>query len=163
MNSAKTPTIFIVEDDRFYGEIIKNELEQNNYTQVELHTSGDECINNLYKMPDIILLDYHLEGSLNGIEVLKKIKAFNPDAQVIMLSGQEELNVAVNSLKYGAFDYVVKKDGALAEMVALLEKIASWNAVIDKEKSLKKKKVLMTLSATIILGLFLAMQTLSFS
>lgn len=160
MNSVTTPSIFIVEDDSFYGEIIKNELEQNDYTQIELHTSGEDCINNLYKMPNIVLLDYQLEGTYNGIEVLKKIKAFNPDIQVIMLSGQDQLEIAVNCLKYGAFDYVVKTDGALTQMISLLQKIEKWNEIIAKKKSAKKKTLLTALSLSVLAGILLLIQSI---
>lgn len=150
MNSIQAPSIFIVEDDRFYGEVIKNELEQKGYTQVEIHQSGEECISNLYKMPDIILLDYLLADSINGVEVLKLIKTFNPDAQVIMLSGQEELNVAVNSLKYGAFDYVIKKEGALSEINTLIEKIIKWNEVLFQKHRLRRRKRLLALGLSVV-------------
>jgi DNA-binding NtrC family response regulator len=46
--------------------------------------------------------------NLNGIEVLKKIKRFNPNTIIVFISGQEDIDIAVNALKYGAFDYIMK-------------------------------------------------------
>ncbi|WP_231557051.1 response regulator [Flavobacterium sp. AED] len=67
---------------------------------------------NLSRNPDIIILDYQLDGivenAMNGLETLDKIKAFNPQIPVIMLSSQDKIEVAINYIQYKAFDYVVK-------------------------------------------------------
>lgn len=160
MNSITTSSIFIVEDDRIYGELIKSELERNNFFQLELHNSGEACIDNLYKMPDIVFLDYDLEGEMNGIEVLKTIKAFNPDTQVIMLSGQEQLNVAVNSLKYGAFDYVIKNDSAFRQITSLIKKVNEWNGIIAKKEKKAKKKAFAVVGLALFASLLLIVKQL---
>jgi two-component system OmpR family response regulator len=49
---------------------------------------------------------------MDGIEILKEIKAAKPETEVVMISGQDKIEVAVNTIKYGAFDYIVKSESA---------------------------------------------------
>ena len=134
MKSLKSPKIFIVEDDPFYQEIIRNELLVSDYVFVEAYSNGQECIDNLNLNPDIILLDYNLGEDMNGIEVLKKIKKINPSIEVIMLSAQERMKVALNSIQFGAFDYVIKTDLAMRRIVDLVIRICKWNQLIYENK-----------------------------
>ena len=134
MKSLKSPKIFIVEDDPFYQETIRNELLVSDYVFVEAYSNGQECIDNLNLNPDIILLDYNLGEDMNGIEVLKKIKKINPSIEVIMLSAQERMKVAVNSIQFGAFDYVIKTDLAMRRIVDLVNRICKWNQLIYENK-----------------------------
>ena len=62
------------------------------------------------------------------------LKAFNPDIHVIMLSGQEKMDVAVNSLKYGAYDYVVKGDGAIEKVGKLVQKADAFNSALKSNR-----------------------------
>jgi DNA-binding NtrC family response regulator len=102
-------TIFIVEDDPFYGEMLKYHISLNPDYVVEKFETGKEFLNNLYKNPSVVSLDYSLPD-ISGLEVLKKVHEFNPDLPVIIVSGQEDVSTAVNLLKHGAYDYFVKDD-----------------------------------------------------
>lgn len=102
-------TIFIVEDDPFYGEMLKYHISLNPDYVVEKFETGKEFLNNLYKNPSVVSLDYSLPD-ISGLEVLKKVNEFNPDLPVIIVSGQEDVSTAVNLLKHGAYDYFVKDD-----------------------------------------------------
>jgi DNA-binding NtrC family response regulator len=90
-----------------------------------------DCVNNLTLQPDVIFLDYSME-LFNGLEVLKKIKRFNPDIYVVFLSGQENIETAVSSLKYGAFDYIVKGEGAQEKITNTLLKIDQVKKLVAK-------------------------------
>ena len=74
--------------------------------------------------PDVIILDYHLDGidkyAMNGIETLDKIKAFNPDIPVVMLSSQDKIDVAINCMQHRAFDYVVKSETAFVRLQKII-------------------------------------------
>jgi len=148
----KENLIFIVEDDTIYREIIKNELHENGYKNIQIFSSGQECIDNLYQIPEVVLLDYNLEGRINGHEALRKIKANNPDIQVVMLSGQEKLEVAITSLKYGAFDYVIKNDVAINRVGKTVNRIVKWNEIIEENKRMKKAKT----HAFVVIGVVLS-------
>lgn len=101
--------IFVVEDDPWYGEILSYHLSLNPDYEVTLLASGKECLNMLHKKPQVVTLDYTL-GDFNGREVLKKIKQNSPDTQVVIISGQEDIRTAVELLKEGAYDYIVKNE-----------------------------------------------------
>mgnify|MGYP006091865061 FL=1 len=145
------PKIFIVEDDAFYGNILKNEIVKNRLGEVEYFSTGEAFMDNLFKIPDIVLLDHNL-GSMEGIDILKKIKSINPNIQVIILSAQEKIRVAITSLKYGAYDYVEKNDFALNRIVGLIKRISKFNQIVEDQKHFKFAKIFFTgLVASIVL------------
>ena len=82
--------IFVVEDDPTYSKFLNYVLSLNPDFEVHFFNSGSECIKNLHLKPSIIALDYTLPD-MSGEEVLIKVKSFNPDIQVIMVSGQEKI------------------------------------------------------------------------
>lgn len=99
--------IFIVEDNIFYANVLKIRLEKYTDQEIQIFETGLQCINNLHHQPDIIFLDYFLP-QMKGIDLIKHIKSTYPTIQVIMLSAQERIEIAVEALKYGALDYIVK-------------------------------------------------------
>lgn len=123
--------IFIVEDDPWYGEILAYHLSLNPDYTTSLFTSGKDCLANLYKKPDLISIDFSLPD-INGIELYKKIKAAYADIPVIVISAQEDVSTAVELLKMGVTDYLVKDEST---------KDLLWNAVkrIRENQSLKKE------------------------
>ena len=127
MRTKNNPLIFIVEDDVIYQELVKNELVESQYSNIEVFSNGMDCVSNLYKMPDIIMVDYNLDKKMNGIQVLKSAKSFDKDIQVIMFSAQEKLDVIINSIKYGAYDYVVKNEFAMRRLRRMVNSICKWN------------------------------------
>ena len=148
--------IFIVEDDTFYAELLKNEIEKNRLGEVISFSSGESFMNNLFKMPDIVLLDHNL-GSMKGVDILKKIKSLNPNIQVIILSAQVKMKVAITSLKFGAYDYVEKNDFAFDRIKALIKNITKFNQIVKKQKRIKTAKIIFTALVTtlILLAIYL--------
>jgi two-component system response regulator AtoC len=101
--------IFIVEDDPWYNELLSYHLSLNPEYKVSRFHSAKECLANLYQQPAVICLDYSLPDG-NGEEVLRKIKQTTSDIQVVVISGQEDIKTAIDLLKLGAYDYIVKDD-----------------------------------------------------
>lgn len=99
--------VFIVEDDRVYAKTLQAHLSNLSDCYFEVFETGKDFLNNLYRNPDFISLDYGLPD-YNGLELLEKIKDINPDVPVVMVSSQEEVGIAVNLFKAGIFDYIVK-------------------------------------------------------
>ena len=99
--------IFVVEDDEWYSKLLVHNLSLNPDYEIESFTNGKDCLANLHKNPDVITLDYRLPD-MQGLEILKNIKAENEEIQVILISEQDEIEVVVELLKYGAYDYIVK-------------------------------------------------------
>jgi DNA-binding NtrC family response regulator len=133
MQNANDSLIFVVEDNRVYNKLICSYLKSNNFTNVMPFYSGEDTINNLYRNPDIIIQDFLLDG-MNGIDVLKKAKEQDANIEFIFLSGQDNIDVAINTMKYGAYDYIVKDQMALKKMVNKINKIQSVNKLVKSNK-----------------------------
>jgi DNA-binding NtrC family response regulator len=84
----------------------------------------------------VIILDYHLDGiekdAMNGIETLDKIKAYNPDIPVVMLSSQDKIDVAISCMHHRAFDYVVKSETAFVRLQKIITTIFKYKKM-EKE------------------------------
>src|SRR5436190_23935051 len=94
---------------------------------VTAFNSGETALQGIYFEPDIIILDYHLDSinaeAMNGLQVLKKLKDHFPHVPVIFLSSQEKSEVAANTMKYGAYDYIVKNENAFHRLEIILNNV----------------------------------------
>ncbi|BAV06893.1 polysaccharide export outer membrane protein [Filimonas lacunae] len=131
METSNPVKIFLVDDDAFCLHVYQQHLTKLGYSNLSLFESGADCLHHLTENPDIIFLDHGMR-ELTGIDVLKKIKRFNPDIYVVFLSGQEHIETAVSALKYGAFDYIVKGELDLENMTKVLAKIAEVREMLRK-------------------------------
>jgi len=122
--------IFIVEDDPWYGEILEYHLSLNEDYVITRFTTGKECLANLHKKPDLITVDFSLPD-YTGDKLFEKIRQTDDSIPVIAISGQEDISVAVNMLKMGITDYLVKDENT---------KDMLWNAVIRIRKMGNLKK-----------------------
>lgn len=119
---SKVP-LLIVEDDEAWAASLKGKLKGE--FEVSHYTSGEDAIQNLVALkPKIIVLDYHLEGQMTGLDTLKEIKRLLPKAKVIMFSAQDDVQVAVNILNNGAYDYVVKGENATNRLKIILRNLS---------------------------------------
>ncbi|WP_113922245.1 sigma-54-dependent transcriptional regulator [Cognataquiflexum aquatile] len=101
--------INIVEDDPWYGQILQHHLSMNPDYSLEIFTSAKDLLNNLFRKPDLICMDFGLPD-MKGDKLLREIHARNKQVPVIVISAQEEISVAVELLKAGAKDYIIKDD-----------------------------------------------------
>ncbi|KIC62204.1 response regulator [Chryseobacterium taiwanense] len=124
---------FIVDDDKFCATVYEQYLKNLHYEDITSFSNGEECLDELYQKPDIIFLDHNMED-LNGFEVLKKIKRYDPNIYVIMVSAQENIDMAVTALKYGAFDYLVKDANVCEKITEATEKILKIKEEISQDK-----------------------------
>jgi two-component system, OmpR family, response regulator len=138
MNNDKIK-IFLVDDDAVFLKLLEIEFLQRADFTIETFATGELCIENLSHNPDVIILDYLLDGidknAMNGLETLDKIKTFNPDIPVVILSAQDKIEVAVNCMHHKAFDYIVKSETAFIRLrkaittifhYQKIEKALSW-------------------------------------
>lgn len=136
MNKEKI-RIFLVDDDSLYLKSLEIEFKQYADFVVDTYATGELCMENIRKDPDIIILDYHLDGieinAMNGIETLGKIKAHNQKIAVIMLSSQDKIDVAINCMHHKALDYVVKSETAFTRLQTI---ITSYYKYQQMEKQL---------------------------
>jgi len=119
MNRDKI-VVFLVDDDAVFLKSLEIEFHHHTDFRVETFATGELCLANLSDKPDVIILDYHLNGidkdAMNGLETLDKIKEFNPDIPVVVLSSQDKIDVAVSCMHHKAFDYVVKSETAFLRL-----------------------------------------------
>ncbi|MES2140585.1 MAG: response regulator [Bacteroidota bacterium] len=120
--------VFIVDDNRLLVISLKKYLENRFGTGIDISTfnDGESCMENINKNTHIVILDYFLDGvnsnAKNGIEILKEIKRHNDKTEVIMLSRNEDVAVAIESFRAGASGYIVKGDNSLDKIISLVNR-----------------------------------------
>jgi len=147
---ARPETIFVVEDDILYLNLINKELEKMGYTKIESYSTGKEAMHNLGKKPDIALLDYFLEKDFTGMDILKKLQQRFPDTQVIFLTGSDDVNIAVDTMRNGAYDYIVKGDTAFIRIRHLLKKISEENSRKSKSRAIIRFQIIVIFAIILI-------------
>lgn len=137
MNENKVQ-LFLVDDDALFLKSLEIDFLQLADFSIETFATGELCLEQLSQNPDVIILDYHLDGivknAMNGIETLDKIREYNADIPVIMLSSQDKIEVAVNCMHHNAFDYVVKSETAFVRLQKIITTIFKYKKM---EKELK--------------------------
>lgn len=138
MKSPANPfQIFLVEDDPWYGQLLKHHLGQNPDFNVQLFTNGKDLISKLYTQPDLICMDFGLPD-MKGDRLLQEIKIRNSHVPVIIISAQEEIEVAVALLKMGAQDYIIKDEHTKEKL---------WKSVLNAIEKLALKTEVESLRA----------------
>ena len=137
MNKEKIK-LCLVDDDAVYLKLLEIEFLQHGDFNIETFATGELCMASLSHSPDVIILDYRLDGidktAMNGIQTLDKIKAFNPDIPVVMLSEQDKIDVAIDCMHHRAFDYVVKSETAFMRLQKIITTIFHYKKM-EKELS----------------------------
>jgi len=135
MNKDKIK-IFLVDDDALFLKSLEIDFMERADFSIETFATGELCIENLSHKPDVIVLDYFLDGvdktAMNGIDTLDEIKSFNPDIPVVMLSSQDKIDVAIDCMHHKAFDYVVKSETAFLRLQKIITTIFHYQKV-EKE------------------------------
>ncbi|MDP2069328.1 MAG: response regulator [Lutibacter sp.] len=125
--------LFLVDDDAVYLKLMEIEFLQHADFDIETYPTGEKCIENLSHNPDIIILDYYLDGvnknAMNGMDTLDKIKAENPNIPVVMLSSQDKIDIAISCMHHGAFDYVVKSETAFVRLQKIITAIFEFKKI----------------------------------
>lgn len=132
--------IFIVEDDVWYGEVIEYHLSLNPDVTVKKFTTGKDFLKSLDEEPNLVTLDYSLPD-ISGQEVLKKIKEYNPEIPVVIISGQEDIGTAIKLLKDGAYDYIIKDDETKDRIWNVIKNIREKEELKEEISQLKSQIV----------------------
>ncbi|MBC7494831.1 MAG: response regulator [Flavobacterium sp.] len=136
MTDSNKIRLFLVDDDAVFLKSLEIDFLHHADFIIQTFATGELCVANLYNKPDLVILDFNLDGiqrmAMNGLETLDKIKAFNNDIPVIMLSSQDKIDVAISCMHHKASDYVVKSETAFLR----LQKIIS--TIFEREKMEKK-------------------------
>lgn len=130
MKNQKSFKIFIVEDDMWYSSMLEYYLSLNPDYVVTKFDSAKSFLSRLHEKPDVVTLDYSLPD-MNGDLLLKQLKETSPDTKVIIISGQEDVRIALDLLKKGAYDYIVKDEDTKERL---------WNALLHLRENVQLRQ-----------------------
>jgi DNA-binding NtrC family response regulator len=151
--TRKEPLIFLVDDDPLYLRALEMSITSEvGNAKVRSFQTAEDCLRHLKMKPDVVILDYYLDAnkpdSKNGIDVLKAIRNSDRSAKVIMLSAQDSLNIAIDCMENGAYDYISKSQSSFIRVNNLLANILG-----EKENSSLFFRVLQVIILIILLVL----------
>jgi len=133
MTTAPKRYMFLVDDEPIQNEMLKDYLSERFVYELKTFENGEDALQHMNLKPEIIILDFHLSvqnpNAKNGIEILKEMKDKYPETQIIMLSGQDKIDVAIDTMKYGAYDYVVKGESAFSRIENIINNIGELNKI----------------------------------
>lgn len=158
---AKT-TIFIVDDDPMQLDMLQDHLKKLSDFNIIAFSTGEDCLKNLHLEPNIVFLDYYLNSvvkdAMDGLDILQEIKKQKPETEVVMLSGQDKIEVAVEVMKYGAFDYIVKGDSAFYRAEKTVYNIYRYAKLKKNAATYKKLTWIFGLAFVIIVVMIIVLQ-----
>lgn len=155
----KSPiTIFIVNDNALTASAIKQEIEQLLLLQpvsISIFSTGEQCELFMKNKPDIAIVDYNLNDEqgnvMTGISTIRKIKAIDSRIQVIMLTRNENADIAVQALQYGAHDYIVKNNYLFKKLkLSLLQCIT----ILELRRSMREQVSLGIMAIVVVFLMF---------
>ena len=119
--------IFIVDDDKFFGQMLKEHLMKKGGRNVSIFMTGEDCLNNLEENPKLVILDYNLDtenkDAANGLIILQAIRKKNQLLPVVMLSNQKQYSIALQTIQKGAEQYVIIDEDAFENIDRILTDI----------------------------------------
>lgn len=130
--------VFVVEDNEWYNKLLVHNLSLNPDFEIKSFFSAKELEDALNEHPDLITLDYRLPDGL-GSELLQKIKSYNPQTEVIIISEQDDIETAVSLLKDGAYDYMVKSDNIRERLLNSVNRLYQNYGLREELNSLRKE------------------------
>ena len=125
MKNLKTLPAFIVDDDPFWTEMLKQILLKIGFQKIHTFEDGESCLKHIHLNPAIVFLDYQMENS-NGLEILQEVKGYYPGIEVVFCTALENLEVAIAAMEYGSVEYLLKSN-VTEELVA--EIVSNYQSV----------------------------------
>ena len=155
-------TIFIVDDDPMAADLLSDHLEKVSKYKVEVFHTGEDCLERISELPGIVFLDYHLDSvnkdALDGLDVLREIKEKSPETEVVIVSGQDKIDVAVNTMKYGAFDYIVKGESSFYRAEKAVFNIYRYRKLQGDASKYRHMSIYLGITMLVMLGIIAWLQ-----
>lgn len=127
MNSENKIKLFLVDDDAVFLKTLEFQFLDHADFDIETFPTGELCLASISKKPDVVILDFHLNGinktAINGLQTLDEIKKIDENIPVVILSSQDKIDVAVQCIHHNAFDYVVKSETAFVRLQKIITSI----------------------------------------
>lgn len=155
--------IYLIDDDELLNKILRTKFEQAGGFKIYSFTNGESFLEHFIKRKfnakqiHIVILDYLLKSSensqaKNGLDILKTIREINPDVEVIMLSGVDDVDIATNAIKCGAVSFVRKNENSFLRIHNNVKFIISEKRLkITKNQSRTTKIIFFTLISAVFL------------
>lgn len=125
--------VLLVDDEQDFLETLSNRLEMRGL-KVSAVTSGEQAVTEAQQQDyDAIVVDLSMPG-IDGLETLKRIKADNPNAEIIMLTGQASIRSGVEAMKLGAGDFL-QKPVELSELMQKIDEAKNKKMLVLQQKS----------------------------
>ncbi|MBK8444242.1 MAG: response regulator [Sphingobacteriales bacterium] len=112
---------------------MKQLLTEEGIENIHSFNSSVDCLQEIHLQPEIVFLDHQMDV-YSGYETLRKIKRYNPNIFVVMVSAQEDIGTAVATLKHGAFDYIQKNADLHSNIKNVLVKIKDVKELLQSRK-----------------------------
>lgn len=170
MNTQKQINIFIVDDNTVFSLALKAELETtfiNKQIKFYLFETGELCMKQFKKeKPQVVILDYYLNSNypdaMDGIKVLDFIKKENPETNVIMLTINDHIDIALKSFHHGASDYIVKTETKFMQINYSLVNIFQMMVAKSNAKMYNRMVYLIYFCIALLIGAGLMLMFLRF-
>lgn len=131
MFRKKNPLIFVVDNNPDYQKLISTLLKTIKLNNIKSFNDGESCYMESTDLADVVILDYNLGvGNWNGLEFMEEYHRLNASAEFFFMSSNTKIDVAVESVQKGAFDYIVKSKEGLSR---LLGHLSPSNKIIKKK------------------------------
>jgi CheY-like chemotaxis protein len=150
MKQLEDNLVFVVEDNEMQSMMMDYVLSKENPYKVVRFKSGEECLANLSRNPDIIVLDYSLPG-MNGMETFKAIKKYNPTIPVFIISATEDKQLEEQFLEAGIYSYIVKKSDAFHNLSDTIASLLSNSVSIPEHNYSHRLRMKLIFSVGFIL------------
>jgi len=130
--------IYVIEDDRIFNRLIVSSLSSEKDVNIQSFFNGEDFLSHLSDNPDVVTLDLGLPDYY-GPDLLRKIKDVSPETEVIIISGQYDLKLAVQLLRHGAYDYIAKDENIKERLVHCIKHIRGRNNLKRELNQLKSE------------------------
>ncbi len=151
--------VTVIEDNKQMREMVKDHISHFfPNSEIKIYPTGEAALADMSEEPDVVVLDYHLDSvdasAMNGLQVLKRIKEKHEHIPVVIMTAEDKAEVAANTMKFGAYDYIVKNESAFQRLSLVLNNI-SGHAVTKKNLGTQKffNAMLLVIVIATILGL----------
>ena len=135
MNQNVQPLIYIVDGNKSYRKVVAGCVEASELTNVEEFENGEQCYSANYPAADLIILDYNLgQGNWNGIEFMEEYQRLHNSTNFIFLSSNTGVEKAVESVRKGALDYILKSRLGLVRLTKKLDLVKQFHTKKQSEK-----------------------------
>lgn len=165
MTNQKKMKVFLVDDDPIFQKVLETQFKERTQYEIKTFSTGEDCLKQLTENPDIIFLDYQLNSlspkAQTGLQILNKIKAINPRIEVVMLSSQDHIEVAVNCMKHDAFDYIVKSESAFMRAQKAVSAILNLKRIKKELIFYRTSSILLSFAVVVTITVVILIQILN--